>query len=183
MHINGTPYGLTPTQERTLCGHCFPRASTALSEMESGEGRYPRYPRAPPWVALRLNAPLVAKNPAIADGAEFLIALLSFAGNAATHGDRVRFVPSLLAFGVGAALSVFTAALAYLTQIVHTEHPYANSELVAGRLRLVGSHAHYFIRAGCLLCRDDPRRILPQLNLVVSLSLAARPPVLRPHRR
>ena len=80
----------------------------------------------------------------------------------------MRFVPSLLAFGVGAALSVLTAALAYLTQIVHTEHPYANSELVAGDLPCC--HRMRIIGAGCLLCRDDPRRVLAKLNLVRALA-------------
>ncbi len=49
------------------------------------------------------------------------LALLSFAGNAASHGDRLRFVPSLIAFGVGAALSVLTAGLAYLAQNTFVE--------------------------------------------------------------
>ena len=65
MHIgfNVTPYGLTPTQERTL------RAllSARLHRAQSGTIVLPINAQ----LALQLNAPLATKSPAIADGAQF----------------------------------------------------------------------------------------------------------------
>ena len=61
--FNGIPYGLTPTQERTL------RAllSARLHRPQSGTIVLPINAQ----VSLQLNAPLATKSPAFADGAQF----------------------------------------------------------------------------------------------------------------
>jgi len=38
----GHPTGWRPRRSE-LCGHCFPHTYTALSDIESGERRHPRY--------------------------------------------------------------------------------------------------------------------------------------------
>ena len=86
-----------------------------------------------PFEAMIRFADITIRSLLLLDGGSAL-ALLSFAGSAASHGDRVRFVPSLVAFGIGAALSVLTAFLAYLTQIAHAERD--DGGVSAGRRRL-----------------------------------------------
>ena len=49
------------------------------------------------------------------------LALLTFAGNAASRGQQISFEWSLLAFGIGAAFSVATAGFSYLSQSLYTE--------------------------------------------------------------